>query len=239
MGLEIAIIADDLTGALDSAAPFAARGRRVAAALDPDALDEALGIVGAATVVAVNTLTRHLDAAAAAAVAQGAAARCVAAGARLVLKKIDSRMRGNVGAESSAVARALGAGGLVVAPAVPAQGRIVAGGFVRGAGVGAEGIDVRDRLGAAVAGLAVEIPDARATRTSTPSPPPATRAPAGCSPWARTGSRRRWRGSRAGTPGSTGRASPRSRPSSSWSAPRTRRPRPRSRPSPPTRARPP
>ena len=161
MGLEIAIIADDLTGALDSAAPFAARGRRVAAALDPDALDEALGIVGAATVVAVNTLTRHLDAAAAAAVAQGAAARCVAAGARLVLKKIDSRMRGNVGAESSAVARALGAGGLVVAPAVPAQGRIVASGFVRGVGVGAEGIDVRDRLGAAVAGLAVEIPDAR------------------------------------------------------------------------------
>lgn len=159
MGLEIAIIADDLTGALDSAAPFAARGRRVAAALDPEALGEALG-VGAA-VVAVNTLTRHLDPAPAAAVAREAAARCVAAGARLLFKKVDSRLRGNVGAEAAAVAGALGAGTLVVAPAVPAQGRVVTGGTVRGAGVGeAGGIEIRGRL-AAAADLRVEIPDGR------------------------------------------------------------------------------
>jgi uncharacterized protein YgbK (DUF1537 family) len=159
MGLEIAIVADDLTGALDSAAPFAARGLRAAAALDPEALDEVLA-TGAA-VAAVNTLTRHLDPAAAAEVAGRAAARCVEAGARFLLKKIDSRMRGNVGAEASAIAAALGASGLVVAPAVPVLGRVVTGGTVRGAGVGeAGGIDIRGRLAAAAA-LGMEIPDGR------------------------------------------------------------------------------
>jgi uncharacterized protein YgbK (DUF1537 family) len=38
----IAIIADDLTGALDSAAPFAARGMDSVVALDPEALETAL-----------------------------------------------------------------------------------------------------------------------------------------------------------------------------------------------------
>jgi uncharacterized protein YgbK (DUF1537 family) len=156
MSPTIAIIADDLTGALDSAAPFVDRGLSVAAALDPGALELALG--AGVEVVAVNTLTRHLEPAAAAAIAGQTAALCVAAGAGLLLKKIDSRLRGQVGAEAAAIAGVLGAGRLVVAPAVPAQGRIVTGAVIRGAGVAAEGIDVRARL-AAAASLAVEIPD--------------------------------------------------------------------------------
>jgi uncharacterized protein YgbK (DUF1537 family) len=79
LSLEVAIIADDLTGALDSAAPFAARGLRAVAALTPEALEEALGV--GAEIVAVNTLTRHLPSAEAAAVAEQAARRCLAAGA--------------------------------------------------------------------------------------------------------------------------------------------------------------
>jgi uncharacterized protein YgbK (DUF1537 family) len=45
--LKIAIVADDLTGALDSAAPFADRGLGVVAALDPGAVEPALAAVSA------------------------------------------------------------------------------------------------------------------------------------------------------------------------------------------------
>ena len=124
----------------------------------PGALEEALS--RGADVVAVNTLSRHLEPATAAAIAGRVATRFVAAGARLLLKKIDSRMRGNVGAEVSAVARALDADAIVVAPAVPAQGRIVTSGTIRGAGVPAEGIDIRTGLAAAAA-FRIEIPDSR------------------------------------------------------------------------------
>jgi uncharacterized protein YgbK (DUF1537 family) len=158
MNLKIAIVADDLTGALDSAAPFPASGWRTMAALAPEVLDEALSSDAAA--VAVNTLTRHLEPAAAAVIAGRAAARCVAAGARLVIKKIDSRMRGNVGAEATAVADALGVNDIVVAPAVPAQGRIVTGRMIRGAGVAAEGIDIGKAFSAARS-FKIEIPDSR------------------------------------------------------------------------------
>jgi uncharacterized protein YgbK (DUF1537 family) len=158
MNPTLAIIADDLTGALDSAAPFAGRGLRAVVALGPDGLEAALA--SGAAVVAVNTLSRHLAPHAAAAVAAGAARQCLAAGARLLLKKVDSRLRGNAGPEAEAIARVLGVEALLVAPAVPSQGRIVADGAIRGAGVGAEGIGVRERLaGALAAGLRLEVPD--------------------------------------------------------------------------------
>lgn len=158
MPATLAIIADDLTGALDSAAPFAARGLDCVAALDPDALDDA--VAQAPALVTVNTLTRHRDPAAAAAIVARAAARCAAAGARIVLKKIDSRMRGQVAAEVLSIAGTVGARRLVIAPAVPAQGRIVAGGIIHGAGVPASGIPIRPLLQAG-AELPLTVPDSR------------------------------------------------------------------------------
>jgi D-threonate/D-erythronate kinase len=149
MNPTLAIIADDLTGALDSAAPFAGRGLRAVVALGPDGLEAALA--SGAAVVAVNTLSRHLAPKAAAAVAAEAARQCLAAGAQLLLKKVDSRLRGNAGPEAEAIARVLGVEALLVAPAVPSQGRIVADGAIRGAGVEAEGIGVRERLAEALA----------------------------------------------------------------------------------------
>ena len=122
MNPTLAIIADDLTGALDSAAPFAARGLRAVAALGPDGLEAALA--SGAAVVAVNTLSRHL-APEAAAVAAEAARQCLAAGAQLLLKKVDSRLRGNAGPEAEAIARVLGVEALLVAPAVPSQSIVV------------------------------------------------------------------------------------------------------------------
>jgi len=50
------------------------------------------------------------------------------AGARLVYKKIDSTLRGNVGAESAALLVALGRRLAVVAPAFPSNGRTTRGG---------------------------------------------------------------------------------------------------------------
>ena len=159
MTLEIAIIADDLTGALDSAAPFAARGLRTMAALDPTAVEEIP--LHDVSVLAINTLTRHEAPQTAARIAAEAARRSRAAGARVILKKIDSRMRGQVGPEALAIARALGAQALVVAPAVPSQGRVVEVGAVRGAGIDdAAGIDVKASF-ATIEGLVLEVPDTR------------------------------------------------------------------------------
>lgn len=161
MTLIVAIVADDLTGALDSAAPFAERGLRTVAALEPAALDEALS--SGAGVVAVNTLSRHLPSDAAAAIAAQVTRRCIAAGARILFKKIDSRMRGQVGAEAVAVARASAATTLIVAPAVPTQGRFVVEGRMKGAGIADEaGIDIHASLEMAIAaGLMVQVPDSR------------------------------------------------------------------------------
>jgi D-threonate/D-erythronate kinase len=71
---------------------------RAVAALAPEALEEALR--AGAEIVAVNTLTRHLPPAAAAAVAEQVARRCLAAGAGSLFKKIDSRLRGHACAEA-------------------------------------------------------------------------------------------------------------------------------------------
>lgn len=126
MTLRLAIIADDLTGALDAAAPFAARGLRVEVALSPDTV--AAAVASEAEVVAVNTRSREV----APELARAAAAQALAALPETALfKKIDSRMKGNIAAELSA----FGYSRALIAPAIPAFGRMVRGGHVVGFGV--------------------------------------------------------------------------------------------------------
>ncbi|MBP1806315.1 four-carbon acid sugar kinase family protein [Rubellimicrobium aerolatum] len=125
--MQLAILADDLTGALDSAAPFAARGCRVEVALWPGATAGACA--QGAEVVSVSTRSRELTAEE----ARAATARAAAAlppGTR-IFKKIDSRLKGNIEAELSALAfsRAL------VVPAIVDFGRVVRNGAVTGFGV--------------------------------------------------------------------------------------------------------
>lgn len=132
------IVADDLTGALDTAAPFAARGRNVLVVTDPAALPDA--VATGADVVAISTRSREIDATEAAErVAE--ASRAIVPGMRL-LKKVDSRLKGNIVAELGALDfhRAL------VVPAIPGFGRIVRDAMIEGFGVD-EPISVRDRLG--------------------------------------------------------------------------------------------
>jgi uncharacterized protein YgbK (DUF1537 family) len=122
-----------LTGALDSSVGFALCGLKTRVALTPGAIGEALA--GDPEVLAVNTASRALEPAAAGRIVGEAALALGQRGPGVLFKKIDSRLKGNVGAETEAMAAALGARRLVVAPAVPDQGRFTRDGAVVGRGV--------------------------------------------------------------------------------------------------------
>jgi uncharacterized protein YgbK (DUF1537 family) len=128
----VLIVADDLTGAMDSAGPFAAAGAQTWVVASPLQCDPAT--LAGAQVVSVNTDSRHLPAAQAAARVREIAGR-LGTGYDVVFKKVDSTLRGNVVAETLALMQATGRGRAVVAPAFPAQGRTVSGGVVHVQGV--------------------------------------------------------------------------------------------------------
>ncbi len=134
----LAIVADDLTGALDAAAPFAARGFHVEVALAIEAIGDALG--AGPDVLSINLGSRELS-------AESARQRAAAALGALpsswrIFKKIDSRLKGNIAAELDAMFFH----SALVAPAIPAFGRVVTSGRVQGFGVDAP-ISVAERLG--------------------------------------------------------------------------------------------
>lgn len=127
----VLIVADDLTGAVDSSAAFAARGMRVVAARSPEHLGAALE--QGADVVAVSTRTREADADAALA-GLGKIAEALHGCPSILFKKIDSRLKGHVGLETRVLA-SLRPGPALVCPAVPRLGRFVEHGAVVGAGI--------------------------------------------------------------------------------------------------------
>lgn len=135
--LSAGIVADDLTGAGDSAVQFAARGWQARLTLgDPHAVAVAPG-----SVVAVVTDSRAQVADAARLSTSSAVAALIGAGIDRLFVKIDSTMRGSVmhqvrGALDAWTHRCPDAIA-VVCPAYPAMGRTVEGGMllVDGAGV--------------------------------------------------------------------------------------------------------
>ncbi len=113
--MRVRIVADDLTGALDTAAPL------VALAGPLPVYWNRAAIPGAAGSFALDTESRDVE-------APGSAWLEAFAGAELAYKKIDSLLRGNTGRD---VAACLANGrfpSAVIAPAFPAQQRITAGG---------------------------------------------------------------------------------------------------------------
>jgi D-threonate/D-erythronate kinase len=130
----VLIVADDLTGALDSAVAFAVRGMATRVVLDPGALAAALGDPGLRA-VAVTTASREIppDAAAGRVTALAAA---ISRFDGILFKKIDSRLKGNVAAELAALL-ALRPLAVLASPAIPRLGRFVAGGALTGSGVSA------------------------------------------------------------------------------------------------------
>lgn len=118
----IGIIADDLTGAMDSGVQFARAGYRTGVAFHGAPLPPADDL----DAVAVETDSRSLD-------PPLAAGRVSEAGrklrtARLAYKKLDSSLRGPIGAELEAFLRAIGRNRTVIAPAFPDAGRTTKGG---------------------------------------------------------------------------------------------------------------
>jgi uncharacterized protein YgbK (DUF1537 family) len=120
--VSIAVLADDLTSAGDGAAPFRRAGHRARVLLWPDsgaAFDTAAPAV--AGVVAVDLGSRLLDEPAA--VITTARAAGAFAAADLLVKTVDSTLRGHVAAEVRAAHAASGRPAVVLAPAFPAEGR--------------------------------------------------------------------------------------------------------------------
>jgi D-threonate/D-erythronate kinase len=119
--LECLLIADDVTGACDSAVQFAAAGLRV---FVPLAHNPELP----ADVLAFSTDSRDIDPAEASCRIRMLAGMVEAFRPRILYKKIDSILRGNSGVETVAAIEAFGCDTVVVNPAFPAMGRIVRGG---------------------------------------------------------------------------------------------------------------
>ncbi len=114
------VIADDLTGSLDTAVQFSRAGARTfvttlgtAAALEADA-----------TVLAADIESRHLPPAEAAVRVTRCVEAAMSAGIRRFYKKTDSTLRGNVGAELAALLQATGFPALYFVPALPDAGRV-------------------------------------------------------------------------------------------------------------------
>lgn len=144
----LGLIADDLTGACDSAAPFLGGGR-VLVSIWP-----ALPAAQRAACLAVSTETRDGDPEPARSRSAEAVRRLRAAGSGRLFRKVDSRLRGHIRAEIAGALDAW-AGGCLLAPALPAEGRLTRGGRQL---VDGEAIDIA----ALVAGLEprVEVRDA-------------------------------------------------------------------------------
>ena len=136
-GPRLIIIADDLTGAADSAA----RARRIGLSAEvlleftngktmqlPTALTAATSI----NVLAINTDSRHLDASKAAArVTAAVESASRHANGAVWYKKLDSTLRGHLGAEVAAMLAALShLPAALVCPAFPAQGRGLENGYL-------------------------------------------------------------------------------------------------------------
>lgn len=133
----LVIVADDLTGALDTAAPFAARGLHTEVALKLGAVADVLAL--SPDVLSINLASREKS-------PQEAFQSMRQVIEHLpervrLFKKIDSRLKGHISAELEAIPyrRAL------VAPAIPAFERIVRNGSIEGFGV-ASPIPIADML---------------------------------------------------------------------------------------------
>ncbi len=128
-----AVIADDLTGALDTALQFRKAGQQTIVSTRPGVWPSH------GSVVALSTESRHVSAANAAASVEAALRTVPYATSTRIYKKTDSLLRGNIGAELRALRDAAGSGPLAFAPAYPTGGRTTVDGTHR-----LDGIPVAD-----------------------------------------------------------------------------------------------
>lgn len=126
--IKLAVIADDLTGANDTGVQFVKYGMRVQVLLST----QTTGATEAEPdILVVDTDSRALTAAQAQAKVAAAASMLLArtGGNVPMYKKVDSTLRGNIGAEIDAAMEACGSAWAAVAPAFPKTGRWTVGGY--------------------------------------------------------------------------------------------------------------
>lgn len=119
--LKLLIIADDLTGALDTGVQFAAKGANTRIVVSPNydfgELDSSV------QVLAIDAETRHLPAQEAYDIVYDITKRAVALNIPYLYKKTDSALRGNIGSELTAMLDAAGGRTLSFIPAFPKMRR--------------------------------------------------------------------------------------------------------------------
>ena len=123
--LKIAVIADDLTGSADTGVQFCSVVGPVYLTSLGDACFELSSEGFDSTGISINTNSRHVLRAEAADKVRRVVTGLRASGlkAEIIYKKIDSCLRGNIGAELDALLAETGADACFVAPALPVQGR--------------------------------------------------------------------------------------------------------------------
>ena len=165
-----AIVADDLTGAMDSGVQLLG-AHPVVVQVSSDA--GTASAVPTSTTLVLNTQSRGVAASAAAARVRAASARLREQSRTAWFKKLDSTLRGNVGAELAALHAALAPGTILCTPALPAQGRTVVAGELLVQGQPVTDTPYRDEIVAAAGSEVLDIvrrqwPTCRAVRLAAP-----------------------------------------------------------------------
>lgn len=120
--IQLLIIADDFTGALDTGVQFSAAG--ISTIVTKNIHFDLTAPNPSNTVLVVDCETRHLSGAEARLIVRELAHRAATAGIRRIYKKTDSTLRGNIGTELQAVLEGTGAPRIHFIPAFPEMGRI-------------------------------------------------------------------------------------------------------------------
>jgi len=122
----IGVIADDLTGANDTGVQFSKRGLKTIVLTQIQALKDMSNQVD---VIVLDTESRISPRSVAYEKAKEATTRLVEAKIPIIYKKIDSTLKGNIGAELDGVMDSTGTNIAIVTPAFPANRRVTVGGY--------------------------------------------------------------------------------------------------------------
>ena len=139
----IVMIADDLSGAADCAVSCAVQGLRTVVQLSETPSSEP------AQVLAIDAASRSMPADRAAATVERIVANYEHAPGRVLFKKLDSVLRGHIGPELAAMRCGRTPTVMVMAPALPAQGRTTIDGCQLLNGQRVAGADAQKMLGSA------------------------------------------------------------------------------------------
>jgi len=126
--VKMLIIADDLSGALDTAVAFSADHIHTIVSVDTS-IRECVHSNPDAAVLAVDVKTRHLNPAEAYRIVFDVVKEAISLGIRYIYKKTDSALRGNIGSELQAALCASGESQIHFAPAFPKHKRYTIGGI--------------------------------------------------------------------------------------------------------------